>query len=101
MNLEIQQVTCGHLEFLFIFCKKLDKFDKFQTIFVKYLRLCGEEPFQGNDEQDLYKKIFKGSYNTTSTNFQNISANAKVTYVFFSGDQVNQVFFLRILSQNF
>ncbi len=39
--------------------------------------MCGEEPFKGENEQDLYKKIFKGQYDKDSESYYNLSANAK------------------------
>ncbi|CAF0887529.1 unnamed protein product [Brachionus calyciflorus] len=42
-----------------------------------YLLLCGEEPFKAETDEELYKKIFKASYNTTASNYESLSANAK------------------------
>lgn len=44
---------------------------------ISHLRLCGEEPFQNDNETELYKNIFKGSFITNSINFQSLSTNAK------------------------
>lgn len=39
--------------------------------------MCGEEPFKAENDEELYKKIFKASYNTSSPNYENLSTNAK------------------------
>lgn len=41
--------------------------------------MCGEEPFKSENDEELYRKIFKGLYTTDSVNYKNLSTNAKVT----------------------
>jgi len=40
--------------------------------------LCGEEPFKGENNEEVYKKILKGEYDTSTENYKRLSTNAKV-----------------------
>lgn len=49
----------------------------FKNNIILIKRLCGEEPFKAENDEELYKKIFKASYSTSSHNYEILSANAK------------------------
>ena len=40
--------------------------------------MCGVEPFQADNQQEAYKKIFKAAYNTNLDSYNNLSTSAKV-----------------------
>ncbi len=46
-------------------------------------RLCGEEPFKYDNDEELYKKIIKGLYDESSPNYDKISLNGKVGQIKF------------------
>ena len=50
----------------------------FINLYLIWNRLTGEEPFRAKDDEELYKQIFKGEFNTNSENYANLSTNAKV-----------------------
>jgi serine/threonine protein kinase len=44
---------------------------------IAYLMLCGEEPFQAETIEEIYKRILKGNYNQTNLNYKNLSINGQ------------------------
>ena len=44
---------------------------------IMYLMLIGSPPFDGNDDESIFKSIKKGIYSTSSYNYKNLSNDAK------------------------
>ena len=42
-----------------------------------YLLLCGEPPFQGETEDEIFKKVKKGKISFSHPEFKNVSDNCK------------------------
>lgn len=47
------------------------------NIYLFILSLCGEEPFKGENNKELYRKVLKGSFDTDLPTYQALSMNAK------------------------
>ena len=44
---------------------------------IMYLMLIGSPPFDGDDDQSIFRSINQGKYDTSSYNYKNLSNDAK------------------------
>ena len=54
-----------------------EKSDEWSCGVLMYILLCGEPPFQGNSEEEIFKKIKKCEYNFKPKEFDDVSNNCK------------------------
>ena len=54
-----------------------EKCDEWACGVLMYLLLCGEPPFQGNTEEEIFKKVKKGKISFSHPQFKNVSENCK------------------------
>lgn len=46
------------------------------------LSLCGEEPFKGDNNEEIYRKILKCEFDSDTENYKRLSTNAKVKIIY-------------------
>ena len=54
-----------------------EKCDEWSCGVLMYMLLCGEPPFQGNSEEEIFEKIKKCDYNFKPAEFKDVSDNCK------------------------
>ena len=54
-----------------------ERCDEWSCGVLMYLLLCGEFPFQGETEEEIFKKVKNSEYDFSSPHFRNISNNCK------------------------
>ena len=54
-----------------------EKSDEWSCGVLMYMLLCGEPPFQGNSEEEIFQKIKKCEYSFTPVEFNDVSDNCK------------------------
>ena len=54
-----------------------EKSDEWSCGVLMYILLCGEPPFQGNSEEEIFKKIKKCEYSFKPKEFNDVSSNCK------------------------
>ena len=54
-----------------------EKSDEWSCGVLMYILLCGEPPFQGNNEEEIFQKIKKCQYNFKPKEFNDVSNNCK------------------------
>ena len=54
-----------------------EKSDEWSCGVLMYIMLCGEPPFSGETEEEIFKNIKKGSYSFSQPQFSNVSENCK------------------------
>ena len=54
-----------------------EKSDEWSCGVLMYMLLCGEAPFQGESEEEIFEKIKKGEYNFDPIEFNEVSENCK------------------------
>ena len=54
-----------------------EKCDEWACGVLMYLLLCGEPPFQGETEEEIFKNVKKGKYDFSHEEFKNVSENCK------------------------
>ena len=54
-----------------------EKSDEWSCGILMYILLCGEPPFQGETEEEIFANIKKGKYSFSQSQFSNVSDNCK------------------------